>query len=75
MQVAADPEHPNKHHGTPPSNMHALIKFWRDSRKKKVEELQPVGTKLLWYEKYIYLYVKFIVLSVNEDDENVWILN
>jgi len=75
MQVTAHPEHPNKHHGTPPSNTHTLIKFWRDSRKKKVEELQPVGAKMLWYEKYFYLYKKFIFLSVNEDDENVQIFN
>ena len=75
MQVAADPEHPNKHHGTPPSNTHALIKFSRDSRKKKVEELQPVWAKLFWYEKYFYLYMNFVVLSVNEDNENVQIFN
>jgi len=34
MQVAADPEHSNKYHA-PPSPPWALIKFWRDSRKKK----------------------------------------
>ena len=40
-----------------------------------MEELQPVGAKLSWYEEYIYLYVKFIVLSFSEDDKNVQILN
>jgi len=55
--------------------MHELIKFLRDSRKKKVEELQPVGAKLFWYEKYFYFYMKFIVLSVNEENENVQIFN
>ena len=33
MQVAADPEHPNKNHGTPLA-INMLIKFWRDSRDR-----------------------------------------
>jgi hypothetical protein len=44
MQVAADPEHPNKHHGTPPSPLHAKVS--KRQQEEKVEELQPVGTKL-----------------------------
>jgi len=37
MQVAADPEHPNKHHGTPPPlalRMH-LLSFQETAGKKK----------------------------------------
>ena len=45
MQVAADPEHPNKHHGTPPNPPCALIVL-KGQQEEKVEELQPVGAKL-----------------------------
>jgi len=44
-------------------------------QEEKMEELQPVGAELFWYEEYIYLYVKFIVLSANKDYENVQIFN
>ena len=39
-----------------------------------MEELQVVGAKLFWNEKEIW-YIKFVVLSVNKDDENVKIFN
>jgi hypothetical protein len=44
-----------------------ILKRWQE---EKVKELQPVRAILLWNEKYIYLCMKFIALSVNEDDEN-----
>jgi len=45
MQVAADPEHPNKHHGTPQPSACAY-KVLKRQQDEKVEELQPVGAKL-----------------------------
>jgi len=47
MQVAADPEHPNKHHGTtPPQPSECAYKVLKRQQEEKVEELQPVGSKI-----------------------------
>jgi len=46
MQVAADPEHPNKHHGTPAYPSACIYKVMKRQQEEKVGELQPVGTKL-----------------------------
>jgi len=55
MQVAANPEHPNKHHGThthtPPtttttSPSACACKVLKRPQEEKLEKLQPVGAKL-----------------------------
>ena len=45
MQVAADPEHPNKHHGTPLTLRVGSYSF-EETTERKSGRLQPVGAKL-----------------------------